>query len=190
MGGGLGGCCWDRWRPCSLTQGIGHVDDGLACPGQRTFKFRVQATGTGTATASHIPLRCAELIELPRGGGGGRRGRRGPLTPRRTRELGVASVRRSVINALRRWLKEFFYDFQENRPLLDRVNTFIDTELATCSDAALARWADQLRKIVADQVGRAAVHTVPTGTGRGVAQRISHCVVRAAVWVCGRLCMA
>ena len=99
-------------------------------------------------------------------------------------------MRRSVINALRRWLKEFFYDFQENRPLLDRVNTFIDTELATCSDAALARWADQLRKIVADQVGRAAVHTVPTGTGRGVAQRISHCVVRAAVWVCGRLCMA
>jgi len=57
-----------------------------------------------------------------------------------------------VVNALRRWLKEFFYDFLENPRLLDRVNSFIDSELATCKDESLVRWVEPLKKIIAEQV--------------------------------------
>ena len=57
-----------------------------------------------------------------------------------------------MVNALRRWLKEFFYDFLENPRLLDRMNSFIDNELGTCKDESLVRWVEPLKKIIAEQV--------------------------------------
>ena len=64
----------------------------------------------------------------------------------------VTDVRRRVINAIRRWLKEFFYDFQESPRLLERVSAFIDSDVATCPDASIVKWVEPLKKIIAEQV--------------------------------------
>lgn len=57
-----------------------------------------------------------------------------------------------MINAIRRWLKEFFYDFQEAPRLLERVTAFIDSDVATCPDASIVKWVEPLKKIIAEQV--------------------------------------
>jgi hypothetical protein len=57
-----------------------------------------------------------------------------------------------VVNALRRWLKECFYDFEESPKLLARVTTFLDSDVAPCPDAAIAKWVEPLKKIIQEQV--------------------------------------
>lgn len=57
-----------------------------------------------------------------------------------------------VVNALRRWLKECFYDFEESPKLLARVSSFIDSDVGPCPDAAIAKWVEPLKKIIQEQV--------------------------------------
>jgi hypothetical protein len=48
-------------------------------------------------------------------------------------------------------LKEFFYDLEDDEQSLSLIEQFLDVEVAK-AEPALARWVDQLKKIIKEQV--------------------------------------
>ena len=66
-----------------------------------------------------------------------------------------------VINFIRRWLKEFFYDLEEDDQSLSSIEQFLDVDVAK-ADASLARWVDQIKKIIKEQTA-AKAFPAPSG---------------------------
>jgi len=85
------------------------------------------------------------------------------LTPSAAGKPAIIPLR--VINLIRRWLKEFFYDLEEDDAALSLIEQFLDLDVAKAG-AFLSPWADQLKKIIKEQTAAKAFPTASVGLRR------------------------
>lgn len=102
-------------------------------------RFRKNLTTSSPTVPAIIPLRFLASFLL--------------LSFARKRSSGTIflSFLNRVINFIRRWLKEFFYDLEDDEQSLSLIEQFLDVDVAK-ADAPLARWVDQIKKIIKEQV--------------------------------------
>ena len=73
-----------------------------------------------------------------------------------------------VVNVVRRWLKEHYYDFSDNRGLSTSMGVFFDEHIALSTHSNIAAWADTLRRLMQEQsMGVLVPNHLPTGLRRG-----------------------
>jgi len=78
-----------------------------------------------------------------------------------------------VINLIRRWLKDFFYDFDDEREVLETLQKFIENDIAKATDPTLNRWVEPLKKIIHEQITAKVISSHPGGLKRAISLPLS-----------------